>query len=493
MKFKLGSIFKKILLTYITQAIILSAFLYIYRLIGKNLGPEGVGEYSLVKRILALLSPLLLLGLGMGIPRYIAMSQDKEQRSAYMKMGLVVVIFTLIFLLFMNLFKGCFAKIFFSNIEYANLILPLSFLLAGFVLHSLVYSYFQGRLLAKTFNFLQVINLALVPLIVLILVKDITIEKLVTLIGIITFIISLAFSLFFVKEVFMRIERLQFRKSLNELLRYSIPRIPGSFALSGLFSLGPILAIHFASIKEVGYLSISQRLLSIAGTTIAPLGLILLPKISSMIIQKRGEEIKENLNYLIGASIQLSIFASFQLIIFADTIIKYWMGPEFLGAIPLLRIASCSIFFYLFYRTVGSILDATKTMPINTINLFIALGIFLTSSGILLFIVKAFSPIISLSIAFTSGIICLGILSYGSIRKLYPEKLSKDLRYFLIALGINIIIGAITIWTKSFIVSRFYYLIVFEILISTIYLLILWLLKMDWLKKIPEKILLGAT
>lgn len=493
MKFKLRSVFKYMSLTFVTEAITLVAFLYIYRLIGKNLGPEGVGEYSLLTRAIAVLSPLLLLGLGMGIPRYIAMSRDKEQRSPYVKIMSVVVVLTLIFLIFMNLLKGSFAKIFFGNIGYVDLILPLSLFLGGIVLHSLVYSYFRGRLLVNAFNLLQVINLSIVPLIILIIFENITIAKLISLVGITISIISLGFSLFFAKEFFTPTKKAQFKKSSKDLFRYSLPRIPGSFALSGFFSIGPIFAAHFASVKEAGYLSIGQRLLSVVGASIAPLGLILLPKISSMIIQERHEEIKENLNYLIGASIQLSIFVSFQLIIFADTIIKYWLGSEFADAVPVMRIASCSLFFYLFYRTVASVLDATKITPINTINLFISLGIFLASSGILLFMVKSFSPIISLSFALMLGLICLGILTYISIRKLYPEKLIKDLKYLLIAIGINIIIGGIAISAKSLIVSRFYYLIVFEILIGIIYLLVLWSFKTDWLKKIPEKILLRTV
>jgi len=84
--------------------------------------------------------------------------------------------------------------------------------------------------------------------------------------------------------------------------------------------------------------------------------------------------------------------------------------------------------------------------------------------------------------------ICLGILSYVSIRKIYPEKLFKDLNYLWIAIGINILLGGVAMLMKPFIVSRFYYLIIFEVLIGVIYLLILWLLKMDWLRKIPEKI-----
>jgi PST family polysaccharide transporter/antigen flippase len=483
-------IVRKILFTYFSQGIILIAFFYVYRLIGIYLGPEGVGKYSLIKQVIGVLSPLLLMGLGMGLPRYIAMARNKEQRSAYIKSGWVVAVLIFIFLIGINVYKGSFVKIFFGSIKYVHLVLPFSLFLTGFMIHSIVYSYFRGRLWINTFNFFQVINLALVPLIILIFFKDITIDKLITLIGIMTFVISLVFSLFFFRELFMRVEKVQLRNSLKELFRYSIPRIPGSFILAGLFSLGPIFAVHFASIEEVGYLSVSQRLLSFAGAAIAPLGLILLPKVSSMIIQQRYSEIKENLNYLIGASIQLSVFILFQLILFADTITYHWLGSEFLDAVPVMRIVSCSIFFYLFYRTVGSILDATKVKPINTINLLISLGVFLTQSGVLLFIVKIFSIVISLSIAFVSGLICLGILSYRSIRQLYPEKLSKDLTYFFIAIGINIMIGSIAFLAKAFIVSRFYYLIIFEVLMGIIYLVILWLLKIDWLKKILEKILL---
>ena len=76
---------------------------------------------------------------------------------------------------------------------------------------------------------------------------------------------------------------------------------------------------------------------------------------------------------------------------------------------------------------------------------------------------------------------------------MYPEKLNKDLTYLLIAIGINIILGGIALSAKSSIVSKFYYLIIFEVLIGIVYLLILWLLKMDWLKKIPEKILLKTA
>jgi len=491
MKFRLKPFFKDVSLTFIAETIVLIAFFFIYRQIAKNFGSEGVGEYSLVKRVIGFFQPFLLLGLGVGIPRYIAMSQDKEQRSSYIKAGgLVVAIFTFVFLIFINLFKDCFAKIFFGTTDYSNLVLPFSFFLAGLTLHALVYSYFRGRLFVKTFNSLQIINLASVPIIILIFFENITIEKLITLIGITTFVIAFLFLSSFIKEFFVHIKKWQFKNSLKELLHYSFPRFINSLVYAGFLSLGPIFAAHFTSIREVGYLSVSQSLLGTVGAVVAPLGLILLPKVSNLINQKREEEIKENLNYLIGATIQCSVFIFFQLIIFTDVIIKYWLGPEFIDAIPIMRIIFGSIIFYLFCGAVGNVLEASKIKPINLINICISLGLFLFMSGILLFLIKVFSPIISLSIAFTSGFVCVGILTYISIRKIYPEKLNKDLNYLWVAIGINILLGGVALLTKLLVASRFYYLVTFEILIGVIYLLILWLLKMDWLRILFKKILI---
>jgi hypothetical protein len=117
------------------------------------------------------------------------------------------------------------------------------------------------------------------------------------------------------------------------------------------------------------------------------------------------------------------------------------------------------------------------------------LGVFLIVGGILLFLIKPFSQIISLSIALTSAISCLGILTYNSIRKIYPEKLKKDLNYLWIAILINVLLGSIAIFAKSFVASRLYYLVLFEVLVGAIYLSILWFLRMEWIREIPKRIL----
>ncbi len=481
--------FKDISLTFITETIVLIGFIFIYRLLAKNFGPEGVGEYSLVRRVAGFIQPLLILGLGIGLPRYIAMSKDKGQRISYLKASsFTIAIFTLLFLLIANLFSARFARTFFGNIAYTDLVLPFSFLLMGLVLHILVYSYFRGRLFVKTFNSLQVINLALLPITILILFKNITISRLIILVGSSTLIIAFLFSLSFIKELFAPSKKVHLRNSSKELFSYSLPRVPGDFALAGLFSLGPIFAAHFTSIEEVGYLSVSQSLLMGMCGMVAPIGIILLPKVSHLVAQGEQETIKKNLDLFIAAVFQCSIFISIQLIIFTDSIVEYWLGSKFFAAIPVMRIVLVSAIFYAFYIAMRNVLDAIKVKPINTINISISLGTFLLIAGMLLFVFKFFSPVISLSIAFCSGLISLGILTYISLRKIYPENLKKDLKRFWIAAIINLLLAGVAILVKPFITLGLCYLIIFEIFLGAVYLLILWLLKTDWLRQIPERI-----
>jgi len=158
-----------------------------------------------------------------------------------------------------------------------------------------------------------------------------------------------------------------------------------------------------------------------------------------------------------------------------------------------MRIASCSIFCYTFFRTVGSTLDAAKAKPINSINLCISFSVFLVLSGILLFVVRMFSPVISLTIAFTIGLIVLGAITHVSIRKLYPDAFRQDIKYFLTALIVNAIIVGITIIIKPFIVLRAYRVITFEILIIVVYLSTLFLLKMNWIEKFTKKVFINRV
>lgn len=489
MNFNIKPFFKDIFLTFAAEALVLASFFVTYRLIAGSYGPDGVGEYSLVKRVAGFLQPFLLLGLGIGLPRYIAIARDETQKRAYIKAGAVftaVGVFASFAVI--NIFKTQFAEMFFGAGAYADFIFPFSLFLAGLVLHALVYSCFRGASRVKLFNSLQIINLALVPVLMFFILRYAGIGRVVGLIGAFTCAISLALFLFFCKEVLVPVGARRFFDSAKEMLVYSFPRFISSFVYAGLISLPPILAAHFASVKEAGYLSVSQSLLAVAGSAISPLGLVLLPKVSNMISQKREEEIKENVGYLIGAAVQCSIFICCQMVIFADVIINYWLGPGFSSAVIIARIVFLSMVSYFVCGCIGNILEASKVKPINLFNLLASFFVFSILSGLMLFVYKIFSPAVSLSIAFSCGMILLGALTYAAVRKIYPDDNKKDGGYFISAVAINAVIALATIFAKPVLAASLFFFAGFEIVAGLLYLAALWAVKIDWIRKVPKNV-----
>jgi len=68
---------KMVLMTFFAEMSVALAFFLVYRLIGDEFGTSGVGEYSLVKKLAGFLVPVFFAGIGIGLPRYIAIAQSR--------------------------------------------------------------------------------------------------------------------------------------------------------------------------------------------------------------------------------------------------------------------------------------------------------------------------------------------------------------------------------------------------------------------------------
>ncbi len=473
---------KSLFLTFITEGAVLVSFFLFYKMIAANFGPEGVGEYSLVKRSSGMILTLLLLGLGVGLPRYIAMASERSVKIAYFRVGAAIAaLFAFAFLFAANLLKGDFAILFFGSVKYDYLVLPVSLYIAGLLLHSLVYSYFRGSLEAGKFNSLQIINLAIIPVAVIFFTAGVRMETLIVAIGIAMLVCVIFFILFFIKGIFSD-KRGANIGTYRELFAYSIPRCIGDFLYGILLALGPILAVHISSVGDAGYFSIGQSLLISLGSVIGPLGLVLLPKVSSLVAEGKNEIITDNLSDFVGAIIQCSMFICVQMIIFADIIILYWLGGGFLDAVASVRIILTAVVFYAFYNSTVSILNASRVKPLDMINVSIGLATFLLAFG-LLNIFKLFSPIIELSIAFAISVWVMGLRAYVLLRSLYRWPAKKDANYFLIALILNGLFAIVALYVKPVLHGALYGLAVFELLAGTFYLFVLWAIGAKWIRQ----------
>jgi len=82
------------IITFIAEFIIRGMGILVYKFAATFLGKEGFSQYALSRRKISFILPLLLMGLGVGIPRYIAFSHSSKNHKnpdGYFISGIIVI------------------------------------------------------------------------------------------------------------------------------------------------------------------------------------------------------------------------------------------------------------------------------------------------------------------------------------------------------------------------------------------------------------------
>ena len=363
----------------------LVAGLVVVSLVGRWMGAVAVGEYLLVRRVATWISSGAQLGLGVALPRYVAkaVGQKTSDQLGYLAGALLILLGvagTAGALLLLG--RALFAQWFFGSPQASDLIWPLIWLLLGLSAHAGVYGFYRGRLAMHWANALQIINIALVPVVsVALLYRSRPIAFIVSVNGAtmpaVCFLLLLPLSREFASAELPRLLPLA-----RELLRYGSARVPGEFAGSALFALGPVIAAHYVPLSEVSRLLLGLGLLMAVSVSVAPIGTVLLSKITMMIARNKLEEVRLRLEKFLAGIIELSVFVCLQLVVFADVLIRVWVGKEYLTGIAVIQITLLSIPFYLFFVALRSAIDAVSVVAYNAHNGYVALAVFLAGSGL---------------------------------------------------------------------------------------------------------------
>ncbi len=411
---------KDLIITFITEFVVLGSGILVYRLAAGFLGEEGFSEYALSRRTVSLIQPALILGFGVGIPRYIAFahaSSNKEKPDTYFIGGISVLLFVaLIFTLALNLFKGKFAFLLFGDSNYAHFMFPINLMLLGLILHASCYSYFRGRLFMLRANLLQMINLGLVPLLAFTLGN--TTKQVLEITGLSWLIVSALFLLLIVWGI--EWENKNLVPYTKELLTYGLRRVPGDFGLAILLTLPAILTAHIAGVKVAGSVAFGISLLNMSGTAFAPIGLILLPKAAQIIASKDFRTLRYYISKLLRITLVLTVIGVIFFEVFADKIIYLYLGKSFSDSdiVLVARIIMIGAIAYTIYVAMRSIIDACSVTAINTKNILISLSVFLVLSGVAILSVGEY---IYIPVCFTFAIFVLGALTLFETRKILVE------------------------------------------------------------------------
>lgn len=354
-------------------------------LVGRWLGALAVGEYLLIGRVASWLSSGIQLGIGVALPRYVARvaHHRTSDQLGYLSSGLLCLVgaATIVGSVLL-LAPGTFARWLFGSSATVYLVIPLVLLLLGQAVHTAVYGYYRGNLWMQWANGLQVVNMGLLPIVVIVLLyyRHGSVAAIVSVTGAATAISSFLF-LLPAARVFHYSDVRDMRPHLRELLRYGIARVPGEFAGSALFALGPVIAAHYLPISEVSGLLLGLGMLIAVAASVTPFGTVLLSKISMMLARGQIQEVRARLEQFVGGVLELSVFVCLQAVVFTDVIVRAWVGPSYLNGVGVIRMTLLSIPFYLFFIAVRSAIDAASVVAHNAHNGYIALAAFLGLSG----------------------------------------------------------------------------------------------------------------
>jgi O-antigen/teichoic acid export membrane protein len=207
------------------------------------------------------------------------------------------------------------------------------------------------------------------------------------------------------------------------LLKYGVSRVPGDFAGAALFALGPIIATHYLPLSQVSYLLLGISILTATSVSVSPLGQVLLSKVSMMLAENRLPAVRERLQHLVGAVLELSTFGCIQIVIFADWVIRLWVGAHYVERIDVVRIVVLTVPFYLFCASLQSVIDAASVKPYNARNDLVALGVFLVTACVVVRTVPNRYLLDSLALTLLWSYVVLAYLTGATVRKLYSIRM----------------------------------------------------------------------
>lgn len=364
--------------TMLTELLVMLSGILLLKFAASLLGPVGFGEYVVSRRAIGLLYLPLVMGLGIAAPRYIAIARagalEKYSESSFATATLTVGLLpALAVVLLLNAAPGWGAMLLFGTTDLGRLVPPATIALAGIALHGMVYAIYRGRSEMGFANTMQLVNLGLIPVGAFALARHDAAAVLAA-----TGTAWLLVSAIALVHVLYR-ERAGWRgvasmtDHLRVLLRFGLPRVPGEFALVGLFAIPSLIAVRAHGVVAAGQFSAAMSLLTMASGAFAPVGLVILPRASAQAATGDIAGLRKLVLRILAGGILLAAAGVALGELLIPPFIRWYFGPAFVPAIPVFRACLIGAIPFVVYILMRSILDALDVKAVNSRNLIITL------------------------------------------------------------------------------------------------------------------------
>jgi O-antigen/teichoic acid export membrane protein len=396
---------------FLTEAISLLLLAVLIKLGADLLRGEDFGVFMVVRSTLTLILPALLVGLVVGVTRFVAIASARgdDDAAEYLvsAFALLAVVLTAVDSASI-LFPSQLARLMFGSARYRWIIVPFALMATGFCFQEIVYSYFRGLLLMRRANGLH-IAASTAPIASILATRDVA--------GFCIFsgLAWIALSVVWVGPAHVPARARRPLAKLSALTRYGMRRVPGDFFVVALLSLPVTLAAHVAGVPRAGYLSLAITIVALPGYLIRPVGTVLLPVSSRAAVGPQTVEMRREVLLLLLVITALTLIFLPLAQILATTLLPLILGSRFeavAGSLPKMMVAAWPYAIYVVFRNV---IDAFHERAVNGRNSAVALGLLATSGVLAVVITKSIDTII---LGFDLAMLCLGLLSILEVRRL---------------------------------------------------------------------------
>lgn len=366
---------KRYFSTFITEITVMVLSVLLYRVCLVNFGDDDFSVFSIYRRNFSFLLPLLILGLGVGLPRYVSLHlKDPQRISAYYTgVSAIILIVCLVANLILFLFADSFSELIYGDEKYSYLILPLVLMLDGALIYTISYSLFRGKLSMALANSMQLVFIGLIPFLSLMLCDSLYSALVCN--GILW--ISLAIIGWFIGFISVGGKFIWQLSMTKEIFLYGIYRLPGDMALGFFFLLPVIVVIQYTGDTIIGgYMAFGITLINLVGSLFTPICVILLAESGNMIAEKKYDQLLSVAKKIMGLVLVLVVPGVLVFELFTEFLIEIYLSQANELIIFICRILFLSSIGYALYIALRSILDALFVKPINSFFILISLAAF---------------------------------------------------------------------------------------------------------------------
>lgn len=394
----------------------------VFGLAVRQLGDIGFAEYALGRRVLAVALPAAMIGIGVSLPRYIAMTNSPRHRNRLLVRAVVWLSLSNGAVWALGIaFRSQLAASLFGSSEATRLLMGVGIALAGGCAHAVAYGYLRGVLHILPANALNLIALGGVPVLAVTVANAGT-----SSVFVIQGISLLVLAGFVLVPVILTNARSfdELNEPVAPLISYGIRRVPGDLALMALLSAPSILAVALYGVEIAGMVAFGTTLVTLAGTALSPLSTLLLPYLASargepktLAAYRRGS--RTAVGWLVGSGV---LFCSgFGLL--SEQIVGAYLGASYASVAYIAAIMVWGGIGYGVHVALRSIVDAIEFRAVNSASALVALSLcVLWSAGV----ATANANVSALLVGFVAAVTALGAQTWWHARRVLASGQSSQ-------------------------------------------------------------------